>query len=171
MENNDRTDWSAFRRGDRSGMQRLYDRHSSAVMSFCLALCGDRNESEDTVQESFLRLMREARSHRTVNSIRGWLIVTARNLILNRRRRASCRSLDQLPENYLCAPNNPEFGTTLSRVLAGLTVAERELLLLREQQGFAVAEIAGMLGLSEENVRVRLFRIRKKIKDKEVFLK
>ena len=42
---------------------------------------------------------------------------------------------------------------------------ERDLILLREQQGYSIGEIALLLGVTEETVRVRLYRARKKMQE------
>jgi len=167
METIDLQDWQAFCNGDNSAMERLYVRHSPALFSFCLYLCGDRTESEEIVQDSFMSLMAQRNGNKISRSVRSWLFVTARNLVYNMSRRISHQSLDSRSEDHVAINSHPDIRLTISRILSNLSCDERELLLLREHQGFSVSEIAEMLNLSKENVRIRLYRIRKRIQEKE----
>ncbi len=166
----DLQDWQAFCHGDNSGMDRLYDRHSPALLSFCLYLCGDRTKSEDIVQDSFMSLMAQREGSKITRSIRSWLFVTARNLVYNLSRRISHQSLDSLSEYHLATNSNPDISLIIDRIISSLPPDDRELLLLREHQGFSISEIAEMLSLSKENVRIRLYRIRKRIQEEERIL-
>ena len=171
MTGDDIKHWQAFCNGDNSAMERLYAGHSRDLYSFCLYQCGDHMASEDFVQEAYLKLIAQRSANSITRSVRSWLFVTARNLMLNRSRSSRHLSLDHLPENYLVIESNPDARISVLRILASLTADERELLLLREHQGFSIREIAEILGLSDENVRVRLFRIRKRIQYNERKLK
>ena len=171
MEIVDLQDWQAFCHGDNSAMERLYDRHSPALFSFCLYLCGDRTKSEDIVQDSFMSLIAQRESKKISRSVRSWLFVTARNLVYNLSRRISHQSLDSLSEDHLATNSNPDTSLIIDRIFSSLPPDERELLLLREHQGFSVSDIAEMLDISKENVRIRLYRIRKRIQEKERTLK
>lgn len=171
MEIVDLQDWQAFCQGDDSAMERLYHRHSPALFSFCLYLCGDRTKSEDIVQDSFMSLMAQREGNKISRSVRSWLFATARNLVYNLSRRISHQSLDSLSEDHLATNINPDINLIIDRIISSLPPDERELLLLREHQGFSVSDIAQMLNLSKENVRIRLYRIRKRIQEKERTLK
>ena len=171
MEIVDLQDWQAFCQGDNSAMERLYDRHSPALFSFCLYLCGDRTKSEDIVQDSFMSLMAQRDGNKISRSVRSWLFVTARNLVYNLSRRKLHQSLDSLSEDCLAMNSNPDTSLIIDRIFSSLPLDERELLLLREHQGFSVSDIAEMLDISKENVRIRLYRIRKRIQEKERTLK
>ena len=167
MRNDDIQDWQAFCSGDNTAMERLYARHSPALYSFCLYQSGDRIASDDIVQESFLKLITQRAANTIIRSVRNWLLVTARNLMLNGLRGSPCQSLDHIPDRYLAVDNDHDTMLTIRRILSNLTADEREILLLREHQGYSIREIAEILCLSEENVRVRLFRIRKRIQNDE----
>jgi RNA polymerase sigma-70 factor, ECF subfamily len=167
METDDLRDWQAFCNGDNAAMERLFVRLSPALFSYCLYLCGNRASSEEIVQESYLRLLAQRSNGKITSSVRSWLFVTARNLLLNLSRGHPHQSLDDLPENYLVNDRNPDANLQVSRILSRLTPEDRELLLLREHQGFSINEIAKMLNLSAENIRVRLYRLRKRIQEDE----
>lgn len=160
MDQLDREDWAGFANGDRSGIARIYSRHKDSLYTFCLYVTGDRQLSEDVVQETFLTLMNHRDSLEVRSSLKGWLFICARNLTYNLLKRRS-----QNPDVYEIADPTLSIETQLfiENVLSRLSVDERELVLLREHQQFSVRELSEMLGLSEEAVRVRLYRIRKKM--------
>jgi len=51
----------------------------------------------------------------------------------------------------------------VDRLLAGIDERDRMMLILKEVEGFAVEEIAQMLDLNANTVKVRLFRARRRI--------
>ena len=71
------------------------------------------------------------------------------------------------PDGYADVTSAMSIETKLfiENVLDRLDVDQRELILLREQQRFTIREIADMLCVSEGSVRVRLYRIRKKMQE------
>ena len=72
--------------GDAEAFTTLYDRHSRAAFSLAYRMMGERQASEDLVQDAFLKLWRSATSYRPERgSVRTWLLSIVRN-----------RSIDQL---------------------------------------------------------------------------
>jgi len=51
----------------------------------------------------------------------------------------------------------------VERLMVGLDERDRTMLILKEVEGFAVEEIAEILGLNSNTVKVRLFRARRRI--------
>ncbi|MGB5105767.1 MAG: RNA polymerase sigma factor [Candidatus Zixiibacteriota bacterium] len=133
------------------------------LLNYCVYVLGDREAAAEVVQESFLRLMN--RTPKLIDSSAGknWLFICARNLCFSR-----CRQ-ERLKRRYAPifqtqdAVVTPESQRFIEEVLSGLTPEERELILLREQQQFSINEIAELTESSAEAIRVRLYRIRKKM--------
>ena len=160
MDQLDREDWAGFANGDQAGIERIYGRHKDSLYTFCLYVSGDRQLSEDVVQETFLGLIKQRDTLVLRSSLKGWLFICARNLTYNLLKRGSPN-----PDIYEIADPALSIETRLfiENVLSRLSVEERELILMREHQQFSVRELSAMLDLSEEAVRVRLYRIRKKM--------
>lgn len=163
MEENDRDDWQGFLQGDVSGLERIYERHRNAMFTYCLYVSGDRQLSEDITQETFMRLIEQKQKLQIENSLKGWLFICTRNLLFNRLKQQQVRSDRVKDIAEAIGGVNVEMKLFVESVLGRLTENERELVILREQQRFTIAEIAGVLGISEEAVRVRLFRARKRM--------
>jgi RNA polymerase sigma-70 factor, ECF subfamily len=159
MEDADRQDWAAYCCGERLALQRVFERYKDALFTYCVYMTGNRDDSEDLVQEAFTRLIGQ-RDRDTIASIRNWLFICTRNLTLNHLKRKAPVSLNgSIP----AIDSDLEVRRFIDHVLSRLTIDERELILLREQHGFTPAEIATMLDVSPESVRIRLHRVRKKM--------
>jgi len=82
----DRALWQRWRDGDQHAGRELYLRHSAVVSR---VLAGKLPGSiDDLVQATFLRALESARRDREVDSVRGYLVATARNLLLDTFREA-----------------------------------------------------------------------------------
>ena len=160
MDRLDSEDWSGFSNGDDRAIERIYQRHKDRLFSYCVYVTGDRQIGEDVVQETFLRLMQQRGRLTIKTSLRNWLFICARNLTFNLLKERGGTPDGAYPP---VEEADVEMKLFVESVLSRLSVEERELILLREQQQFSIRELAEMLELSEEAVRVRLFRIRKKM--------
>ena len=161
MDSLDLTDWQRYRQGDHSAFARIYHRHRDHLLAFCVYSGHSRDAGEDIVQETFTRLARQERGEE-LRSVKNWLFICARNLSMN----VFKKEKRELPIDNTTAISDslsPETRQFIETVLNRLAPEERELILLREYHGFAVAELAAMFDATDEAIRVRLFRIRKRM--------
>lgn len=161
MSNTDSIDWAKFQSGDDSGyaLERIYNRNRGNMLTYCLYLTGNRQLSEDIVQDSFLKLAEQKGS---IKSIKDWLFICVRNAAFNSIKKGS-RNLYQPLSNSAASQISAEQKLFIKSILGQLETKERALILMREHQRYSIREISSMLEISEEAVRVRLFRIRKKM--------
>jgi len=162
MIDSDSNDLSQLDANDQRHVKRLYDLHRDQIYSYCFYVCGNADTSSDVVHETFLRLMKQPAEP---NNVRNWLFITARNLLfssLKRSRRDRNVAAEQLP--FSRSELSAEQQLLLEQMLNRLTAEERELLIRREYSGFSTQELAASLEITVEAVRVRLFRIRKKLR-------
>ena len=163
MDELDQQDWELFRLGDRAGIESIYRRHKDGIFNYCLHVTGYRSISEDLTQETFMRLMSQSASDTAIDDLKNWLFIVARNLALNHIKRTKREtSLDHIGDSLSdgCTPEQQQF---LREILNELSAQERDLILLREQQGFSIRELAEILDVSSETIRIRLYRIRKRM--------
>ena len=136
------------------------------VPIFRYVMCKTRNScmAEDITQESFLRLYRDLRDERPVESPKAWLFAVAHNLAVDSMRGESqFKTLDenaweQLEDSRSPAQNDAE-KTVLERerremlreAIMNLTPLQRECLHLRAE-GLRLREIAGLLRISISTV-------------------
>ena len=142
----------------------LYQEHSPYL--FCLALRltgGRRDESEDALQEAWLRAAGRMPSFRGGSRLRTWLagfVINCCREIGRRRRPAS--DLDAVEP--AAAPAPPETGLDLERLVAALPEGQRSVLGLFHLEGYSHEEIAAMLDIAPGTSKSRLFEARRNLR-------
>lgn len=156
-------EWQA---GSAGALEALVRRHHAPLLAHLYRLTGDRSLAEDLVQETFLRLVREAHAYRYPRPFVPWLCTIARNLARNHwesaayRRTvawnegASARTDAADPTEWL---ERLEGRDGIGRALAALTFEHREVLSLRYGQELPVEQVAAVLGLPVGTVKSRTF--------------
>ena len=140
----------------------LYRRHRDYVTRIALRFSSDREIAADTLQDTFIYLLRKfppSGEGLTLRArLRSLLYPVAKNLTLTaiRRRRRdegpSSLDPDQLPDPQ--SVNPPQ--ENLAAVMAGLSSRHREVLLLRFVDGMRMNEIAEALEIPPGTVKSRL---------------
>jgi RNA polymerase sigma-70 factor (ECF subfamily) len=171
-------DHAAVRRaqtGDARAFEELVRRHERGALRVALNLVGRREDAEDLVQEAFLRVFRNLERFDFQYEFSTWLyrIVTNQAIDWLRRRRpahsTTAREDDEpeieLPDTQAPSPSRGlELGEEADRVRACLSALAphfQAVLVLREMEGMACAEIANIVGATHVTVRWRLHRGRK----------
>ena len=154
---------------DPAAYDRIVDAYAPRLYGYLYRLTGSRDDSDDLLQELFLRLVRMIGSYEHDGRFEGWLFRIATNLardrIRRRNREGRTASLDDSPEGWegagpvawlaagdLSSPP-PDSRMALSedvdalqRALAELPAAEREVIMLRHFSQLSFAEIAEAMG-------------------------
>ncbi len=158
--------------GSPADFDRIVDRHEAAVLRYLGAITDDPAAAEDALQETFLAAWRAAASFRGAGSARAWLLGIARNAVRRQHRRrsgepAQHESLDRLGSRAgwgrVAAEPFSELLEKRDLIHKGfirLEPDDREILVLRELEGFSGKEVATMLSLSLPAVKSRLHRAR-----------
>lgn len=150
-----------WRRGDEAAAAELVQRHATAVARF-LGAAGGGDDVEDLVQEAFFRAFRGIAGFRGGASFRTWLMAIASNALKDARRRSRRRETLSIEDRDLIDPAADPHGEAVSRdamhrveaELARLPRLQREVFLLRAQQGLEYGEIAVALGTTPGAARV-----------------
>ncbi len=151
---------------DEAELSELYLQHRGEILAFLVPMTRDPEVAEDILQETFIRLIREARAGRMPDNVRAWLYRVAANLAISRGRRVSTwlrivpRLLDRdeppRPEaEFLQHERDAELHAALGRLRPDARAA-----LLLAAQGFDGHEIATSIGRSETATRTLLYRSR-----------
>ena len=101
-------------------------------------------------------------------------MTVARNLAIDRSRKAEARNVELTPEvQEMPDALTPEYEferdeqlRLIRRIIDGLPERQRSIVQLRDVEGKSYKEIADVLQLTEEQVKVNLFRARQRIKMK-----
>jgi len=153
-----------------------FEEHGPAVLAFLRSRLGDFAAAEDLLQETFVRSIR-AGSFRDGGNLRGYLLSTARNLIINRLRRPRLVVAVETPESGAdpldgLDPDavSPErraswraFTRRLDEALESLSESHRRAfdLALVEQRSYE--EIGQLTGWSPSLVKINIYRARQQI--------
>lgn len=174
----DRTDDETLlrqlRTGDPKALDALLSTHGERMFALAYSLLGrrpeHRSDAEDVVQESLLGALRGAARFEGRSSLTTWLSRIVANQVAALRRYKRVRRADTLDGEDSPQPTgarvDPDAKLDVERLLAALSPEHREVIVLRELQGFSYDEIAETLGVPRGTVESRLFRARQVLKDK-----
>lgn len=144
------------------------DQFSDGVFRFILKNLRHRADAEDIVQVAFERLWKK---HKTIpsESARSFLFTTAYRYMIDWiRKNERVQTLEKHPDQYQqFAPDSQrsfEARELLEKSLIILPEVQRSAVLLRDYEGYSYKEIAALLDLTEAQVKVYIFRARKKLK-------
>ncbi|GLX70424.1 RNA polymerase sigma factor [Paenibacillus glycanilyticus] len=133
---------------------------------YCYHMTGDRAESEDIVQEVFLKAFREIGKYRPTVSFSAWLYKIAYRHCLNslKRHKGQHRLLSLIKLQWPSAPS-PRTAETADHLLTGLSPEDRQLIILRTLEERSFAEIAELTSVNAVALRKKFERIRKKLRN------
>lgn len=166
----DLKDLAACARGDQAALRRLWDRHAGRVQGLALRMVRRRDWAEDVMQETFVKVWKNATSFRGDSKPGTWIASIALNEARMRLRGESRRPAEMLGDSAeaVAAPEGPEEDPRLEALrkeLGQVEPEEREMLLLAAQ-GIGYDEIGRAMNLSSDQVRGRLYRARKALAEK-----
>ena len=149
-------------------LEELYFRYHKEILLYLYSLCRNMQLSEDLCQDTFVKaLLSLSDKHKNV---RAWLYLVARNLFLNSARDRKRETADEdIPErsvddDMLDNMITAERSKLLYMAMQKLAPQKREILVLQYWGGLSQKEIAAVLKLSPENVRVLGYRGKKDLK-------
>ncbi len=132
-----------------------------AFRRFLVALCcGDSETADDLAQESYLKAYLSLNSLRDPNRFKSWIYKIGYNTYLNNKR-AKKASIDFSDESNLISEYSSDANyrfEDLYDALNKLSAKERTSFLLYYMEGYAIKEIASIVGASESGVKQHLSR-------------
>lgn len=154
------------RTGDPEALASLYRAHGAVLYRLAYRLTGTRHDAEDVVHDVFVGLPDALRRYEERGSFAAWLKrVTARMALMRLRRGKRRREVALDDAAGEAEPPGDSERDGLQAAVNSLPDHLRMVLVLKEIEGYAHAEIAELLGISEEASRVRLTRALKRLRD------
>lgn len=140
--------------------------HSDRLFGYVLKCLQDSEDASDIVQDSFEKLWKN-RKVVDFEKAKSWLFTTAHNALINFAKKKSRIDFydENLPEKIVMINNNFEMKEVVDLITDTLPQIQKSILLLRDMEGYNYKEISELLNISEAQVKVYLFRARRKIKD------
>lgn len=152
-------------------LYKLYSTYYTELFLYLYSLCHDHELAEDMTQEAFLKaIMSLPDDH---SNVRAWLYMVGRNQLFNALAKQNRTELKADIEDYefTCDESildgliQNESKKILYEAINHLDKTKREILCMQYFSGFSQKEIAAMLHMTTENVRVQAHRGKKLIKD------
>lgn len=151
---------------DRASFQRFYEQSAPALRSYIRYSCHDAALADDLLQETYLRLLRAGMPELDEPQRKSYLYRTAHSALADHFRRTN-REQDWLAGTGWAGggatPSASALPLDIQRVLAELKPRDRQLLWLAYVEGFSHREIAPLIGVAENSVKVLLLRARERV--------
>lgn len=153
----------------REQFEALYKRYIDKVYNYFWYRVGhDQDVAEDLAQETFVRAYQALpRFKVTEKSYLSYLLTIAHNLLVNHYRKPQPISIEatgvDVPEEIWSDIETKDNIRSLWRAIQQLPSNEQDILYLKYQKGYKVADIAEIVGKSENAVKLALSRARKKL--------
>lgn len=140
--------------------------HAADLYRYGFWLCRDRFLAEDLVQETFARAWKAWGDLRDGSAVKAWLFSILHRENARRFERQAPQTEELDPEAaWAAAEPDVAAAMSLREALERLPAAYREPLLMQVLGGFASAEIAAALGISEAAVLQRVSRARRAMRE------
>lgn len=135
--------------GEQEAFRTLYQATSGAIYGYALSLLKNREDAEDVMQETYIRIRRYAAQYQEMGKPMAWILTITRNLAcrkLEERQRISYLEIDEI-ENKLDFSSNPEMEQrlVLESAFQILSDQERQIIVLHAVGGMRYREISSML--------------------------
>ncbi len=142
------------------------------LFRFARRILEHREEAEDTVQEVFIRLWNNREKLDEYRSVEALAMVTTKNLCLDQVRSRKYpfenfedhrNFLENIPGEQ--APDHSEVIGKIRKIMEGLPETQRIIMHLRDIEGYEFSQIAEVVEMNENAIRVALSRARKRTRE------
>jgi len=156
-----------YQAGDFSAAKALIDRLSPQLRRLFVTATFNRADADDLLQETWLRIHRVRQTYRAGEPVLPWFYAIAHCVSVDhyrRLRRAATRalSLEELPEHAI--PEAADAGDGLDELLAPLSQAQREVLVMLKVAGMSLDEVARSTSSSVSSVKQKVHRAYQKLR-------
>lgn len=177
----------AFQAGDRAAFDKLVIKHKDRIFSLCYWFLGDKEEANDSAQETFIKAYQSLRKFRFESALFTWLYRIAANTCKNRLKSLDYRQKkrmvyvnnpgeteDKKPiteiHDELCSPmkelEKKERMLLIQNAISSLPVDQRTVVVLRDIEGLSYEEVSDLTGWNLGTVKSKLSRARLQLRNK-----
>lgn len=157
--------------GDPDAFGALVDRHAGSARRVARTVLDHPQDADDAAQEGFLAAWRAIDKYDPRQPFAPWLLRIVINQARDLRRRRRVRTTSSIPLSVEAPGRSPEaqadaalIGDRLRLALAGLPERQRMVVMLFDAEGWAHAEIGGLLGIPDGTVRSELHHARRALR-------
>jgi RNA polymerase sigma-70 factor (ECF subfamily) len=161
-------------RGETHLFSLFLDRYGNAIYSLIVRIVVSREDAEELVQDTFLKAFKKIDTFKGECSFSTWLFRIAYNTAVSATRKSKmefpsideamiARVPDDAPDMLFEEDQNELLLDRLQEALLQLNAEETALIALYYNEGKSVSQIADILSVSSDNVKIKLYRVRKKL--------
>lgn len=151
----------------RSVFEQIYEEQFDGIYRYALAQMGNPASAEELTQEAFLRLFENGAR---VRNPKAWLFRVANNLRTDWFREQGKQHSSRRCETAIVDPETAlqeqELVKRVVSAIAALSVSQRECIILRQYGEMSYREIADLLDMSIDEVKVHLYRARRNLRQR-----
>ena len=152
----------------------LFNKYKKRLFNYVLKMSLDRMQTDDIVQDVFIKLYQNLDLIRNKESVLAWLFRSARNEFYSIYRNTKLKKLYMESEDYDEIEKedssslseeieNKELNEIIMKELENINPDQKEIFILKEYSGLTYKEIAVLVEIDEELVKSRLYKIRQKL--------
>jgi RNA polymerase sigma-70 factor (ECF subfamily) len=166
--------------GDELAFREIVERYQSKVYAIIYGILRNHNDAEDIAQQVFAKVYFSSKTFDFRSSLLTWIYKITVNECYDYLRKKKVRKLvyesdfsaedaqrmeASEPAVDPASPVDERLANRdlLMQLLSKVSAEDRNLILLKEVEGHSVEELAGMTGLNENTIKVKLFRTRQKL--------
>ena len=145
----------------------IYNTYWQRIFRLCMAYCNDSDSAQDLAQETFIKVWQNLKQFQNKSDIKTWIYRRATNTCLRyleKEQKMPKTTLDHTQAQQTKQHTQDEIAL-LYKFIAELPKLERIIISL-ELEEVAQRDIASIVGLEEGNIRVKIYRIKKKLTQK-----
>ncbi len=156
--------------GDRAALATLYERHGGLILVYLIGRLGDRDLSEEVLQDVMLAAWRAAGAFRAESKVLTWLLTIAHNRAINARRRKRVEHSEFNP-GFIDARMNPDRtdrstdSIDIRKAVRRLPEDQRAALELVFFHGLSINETAEVLNAAAGTIKSRLHRAKAMLRE------
>jgi RNA polymerase sigma factor (sigma-70 family) len=145
------------------------------LFRFALRFLNNEEEAKDVVQEVFIRVWNGREQMNQVQNWEAWCMRITKNLSLDRIRAMNRKQTQPIEETFnirneaLTPAETTEADESMqhiSQLIAGLPEKQRQVIHLRDVEGYSYNEICEIMEIDLNQVKVSLFRARTAVREK-----
>jgi RNA polymerase sigma factor (sigma-70 family) len=145
------------------------------LFRFAFRLLGSSEEAQDVVQEVFIKMWNGREQLVEIQNVEAWSMRITKNLSLDRLRQQKRRQTDSIEKGLhvvngtLSPEENASIQESMKRIGDFMTLLpekQRQVMHLRDIEGYSYNEISEILEMDMSQVKVNLFRARNTVREK-----
>lgn len=165
---------TAVLNGERAAFAKLVNKHKQTAFNLAFRITHNREDAEEVVQDAFVNVYRNLTDFEYKSKFTTWLFRIVYNLSVSKTRRKQIvqQTIDEnIADNYFIESTRSDYSLLhdnerkfyIEKAMDVLDSDDQTILTLYYQEDCPIDEIAEITGNSVSNVKVKLFRARKRL--------